>query len=390
MLFNIDRARKAMSRQGLDFLVSTTSENVLYTSDLCWFDKAVSEKLFPMMTVVPYDRDVEPTVIAPKALCGYALLDGTWIQDLRFYGELKFAVVDRDATLTEIERTYAERMRGKTGETGSDRFKLLDNTLREKASPGARIGVDLLDPALPKEYSWKEIPQMFTEIKMVKTEEEIRRMTHAIRINEDSISVLQEALRRNEEQSAIKKMIGEKIASCGGQPVVIDIGMGRNGGTLYLPHPEYRANEGDLVKYDCMLTYEFYWSDFSRTISIGSPNSRTGKFFEAMTSIGDRIIEMARPGIRTDELFSEGIRVGREKLPDFDADQLGHGVGINCREAPMIEPGDKTILEPGMIVNVETPRFLVGGFGFNMEDPLLITENGSKRISTLPRELFIA
>jgi Xaa-Pro aminopeptidase len=59
-------------------------------------------------------------------------------------------------------------------------------------------------------------------------------------------------------------------------------------------------------------------------------------------------------------------------------------------EAPIIEPRDETILEAGMMLNIETPRFFVGGFGFNMEDPVLVTEDGCKRISTLPRELFTA
>jgi len=386
LLFNIDRARKAMEKQGFDFLVSTTSENVLYTSDICWFNTDVSQKLFPMVTLIPYETDLEPTLIAPKSLCSCTTPDSTWIRDVRHYGEFKFATADKEATLSPTERKYLDIVQGR----GTDRFKLLQEVLEQKASRQARIAVDVYDPAFPKEYSWKQAPEILTEVRMIKTDEEIERMMHAFRISEETVNVLLEGLRKNERQSVITRMIEESIASQGGHAVVIDIAMGRSGGMVYAPHPEYRARRGELVKYDCMMTYKFYCSDLSRMISVGLPDSYSRQLFEAMSSVGDRIIEIAKPGIRTSELFSEGMRTARDKLSDFDAQNLGHGLGITFREPPMIELADETLLEPGMIVVVETPHFVVGRFGFNMEDPILITVNGCKRISTLPRELFIA
>ena len=386
MLFNIDRARKAMANRGFDFLVSTTSENVLYTSDVCWFDTDVSQKLFPMVTVIPYESGLAPTLIAPKSLCSYITPDSTWIRDVRYYGEFKFATVDKGATPSPIEREYLDIMQ----RSDTDRLeKSLNEVLDEIAFHKAKIGVDAYDPAFPQEFSWKQAPEIFTETRMVKTDEEIERMTHAFRISEESVSVLLEGLRKNERQPVMTRMIEEKIASCGGRAVVVDIAMGRNGGMPYAPHPEYRAKKGDLVKYDCMMTYKFYCSDLSRMISIGPPNSYSREFFDAMSSAGDRVMEMARPGVKASDLFSEGVRMARDKLSDFDAQNLGHGLGITFREPPMIEPADDTLLEPGMILVVETPRFVVGRFGFNIEDPILITGNGCKRISTLPRELFI-
>jgi Xaa-Pro dipeptidase len=67
--------------------------------------------------------------------------------------------------------------------------------------------------------------------------------------------------------------------------------------------------------------------------------------------------------------------------------RVGHGMGIMFHEAPWIEAGDQTILEPGMIASSE-PSITIPGFaGYRIADTVLITADGPDSLTHYPRKL---
>ena len=56
----------------------------------------------------------------------------------------------------------------------------------------------------------------------------------------------------------------------------------------------------------------------------------------------------------------------------------GHGIGVECYDFPSIAPGDKTVLEPGMTLCVETPFYELGWGGVQIEDTIVIEETGAR------------
>ena len=69
------------------------------------------------------------------------------------------------------------------------------------------------------------------------------------------------------------------------------------------------------------------------------------------------------------------------------APQAGHGIGRDVHEPPYLAPWDDTILAPGMVIDLE-PAMRVAGVGsVNIEDMVLVTENGCETLTDHPREL---
>ena len=78
----------------------------------------------------------------------------------------------------------------------------------------------------------------------------------------------------------------------------------------------------------------------------------------------------------------------RQGLP-FSMPHVGHGMGIGLHEYPMLEPGNDTPLEVGMVINVE-PMALIASRreGYHTEDLAAVTETG-RRLLTPPQERLL-
>jgi Xaa-Pro dipeptidase len=74
-------------------------------------------------------------------------------------------------------------------------------------------------------------------------------------------------------------------------------------------------------------------------------------------------------------------------MSDYLLHRVGHGMGIMFHEAPWVESGDQTILEPGMITSSEPAIFVPGFAGYRIADTVLITAEGPDSMTLYPRKL---
>mgnify|MGYP001803717584 FL=1 len=70
--------------------------------------------------------------------------------------------------------------------------------------------------------------------------------------------------------------------------------------------------------------------------------------------------------------------------------RTGHGLGSEVHEPPYITGNSDVVLEEGMVFTVEPGIYLPGKFGIRLEEVAVVTSNGCRILSTLPRDLFIA
>ena len=66
---------------------------------------------------------------------------------------------------------------------------------------------------------------------------------------------------------------------------------------------------------------------------------------------------------------------------------LGHGIGMEIHEAPRVSGASKAVAEPGMVFTVEPGIYIPGLGGVRIEDDVLVTKNGRRILSSLPKVL---
>ena len=65
----------------------------------------------------------------------------------------------------------------------------------------------------------------------------------------------------------------------------------------------------------------------------------------------------------------------------------GHGIGLMVHEGPSLSALSKQRVETGMVITIEPGVYVPGWGGIRIEDMVLVTADGHRVLTSLPREL---
>ena len=151
------------------------------------------------------------------------------------------------------------------------------------------------------------------------------------------------------------------------------------------------------VMIDLATVMNGYHMDETRMFAIGSMPDKALKACRAAIQIHDSVLEKVRPGITTGELFLHAETIagslGYNEYflgpPGYKVSFIGHGVGLELVEQPIIARGKKEQLEPGMVFALEPKMLFPNEFSAGIESVFAVTETGARIISRVPAEIFI-
>ena len=142
---------------------------------------------------------------------------------------------------------------------------------------------------------------------------------------------------------------------------------------------DYVTQPGDLAEFDVSPRYNGYWADMANVMVIGqAPSEIQKKYARAARDSWYSAAEALRPGRKANEIY-EAARKAYDKYGLKLGHYAGHGIGTTVNEAPWFVPGDETVLEPGMVVCIETGAYAEEATG-KCEKSLVIQESGEPEI----------
>lgn len=163
----------------------------------------------------------------------------------------------------------------------------------------------------------------------------------------------------NNAEPSFKKVDGYKYSTC------INV----NDGLVHGIPNKYVLKKGDLVKIDLGVFYNGFHTDTSATKEIST--SKEKAFIQAGILCIDKAIQKCVPGNRLGDVSHEMQRVIESKGYTVSRDLVGHGIGKDLHEDPLIppygKPGTGIVLKEGMVLALE-----------------IIYQKGSHHIKTLP------
>ncbi|WP_116645824.1 M24 family metallopeptidase [Mycobacterium kubicae] len=245
--------------------------------------------------------------------------------------------------------------------------------------------------------------------KVVKTQDELACMRNAIRITDEAMVDVHQALAPGIRQIDLSASFVRRAFELGATASMLEPiwqvmpqskadGVWTTHGDLALPllTTERELAAGDVLWTDVSITYHGYCSDFGRTWIVGQdPTPRQQAQFDRWYEIMTAVLGVARAGASAADLGRAAIAANggtRPWLPHF---YLGHGIGVNAAEMPMIgtdlgeEFDERFVLQPGMVLVLEPVVWEDGTGGYRSEEVLVITEDGWERLTNYPYDPYV-
>ncbi len=180
-------------------------------------------------------------------------------------------------------------------------------------------------------------------------------------------------------------------------PTPYDFAMGGEGLSPALPIGcnGSEIKNGMTVMVDVNGNYTGYMTDMTRVFSLGNVDDLALKAHQCSIRIAKELSQLGKPGVEAKKLYERAIEiVTAENLSHLfmghrqQAGFIGHGVGIEVNELPIISPRSSDILAEGNVIALE-PKFVIPQIGaVGIENTYIVTPNGMVSITKAPEEII--
>ncbi len=152
--------------------------------------------------------------------------------------------------------------------------------------------------------------------------------------------------------------------------------------------------EGESVMVDVNGNYTGYMTDMTRTYTVGNINALAMKAHRCSVEICREVSAMAIPGTETKDMYHRAEEMAREAgLYEYfmghrqKAGFVGHGVGIEINEQPVIAPRSRDIIQTGNVFALE-PKFVIPHVGaVGIENTYAVTPQGVRCLTNAPEDI---
>ncbi|MDS9471095.1 Xaa-Pro peptidase family protein [Sporosarcina pasteurii] len=242
------------------------------------------------------------------------------------------------------------------------------------------------------EAELKPVSGIVEKLRMVKTTEELEILQQAAKIADDAfqhiIDYIRPGITELDVSNELEFFMRKQGATSSSFSIIVASGL-----RSALPHgvaTDKVIESGDFVTLDYGALYNGYISDITRTVAVGEPSEKLKEIYAVTLEAQERALQSIKPGMTG----IEADRIAREYIAskgygEAFGHSTGHGIGLEVHEGPALSFRSETVLEPNMVVTVEPGIYLPEIGGVRIEDDIVITEDGNKRLTFATKELLI-
>ena len=243
----------------------------------------------------------------------------------------------------------------------------------------------------PLSVTLKDAPAIVERARMVKDNDELRRIRAAVTLGaklfDRAVEVIRPGITEDEVAGEMEMAARRGGAEEMSFPTII-----ASGARSALPHG--RASR-QVIAANAFVVCDFgvilsgYCSDQTRTVWVGKTSNDARQVYQAVREAQQAAIEAVRPGIAVGEVDAAARKVLRKAgLGRYFTHSTGHGVGLEIHESPRVAAGQKEILQPGMVITIEPGVYFPGKWGVRIEDMVVVTAGGCEVLTPTSKEFL--
>ncbi len=236
-----------------------------------------------------------------------------------------------------------------------------------------------------------ETENLIEKQRMIKDETEIEKIKKACSITDDCFTYLKSYIKKGMTEKQIAKEIENFFIQNGAEGVAFDtiVASGENSSMPHAVPTDRKIMSGDIITIDFGCKYKGYCSDMTRTIFIDFVQDYIKPVYDLVLKNQNLTLKEYYDGANV-RILSKMVD-NDFKLNHFNLiHALGHGVGLETHEEPIISSrrGD-FLLRENMVVTDEPGIYISGKFGVRIEDTVLITKKGAQTLTNSSKDYII-
>ena len=231
------------------------------------------------------------------------------------------------------------------------------------------------------------------ELRLVKGSEEVELMEKATTIAETAVQETLPHMHGDMTEREIASLLTINLLRTGSEPELPFNPIVASGPNSALPHAtptDRKLKQGDLLLLDWGARHGGYISDLTRTYALGKVDDELKEIHSIVLRANEAGRGAIAPGIPCSKVDGDARSViDAAGYGDHFIHRTGHGIGLETHEPPYIREDNERTLIKSMTFTVERGIYLPGKGGVRIEDDIVVTEDGGRSLSTLPRELEV-
>ncbi|NJP04347.1 MAG: aminopeptidase P family protein [Chloroflexaceae bacterium] len=246
--------------------------------------------------------------------------------------------------------------------------------------------------ALRGSVATRDASGVLARLRMVKDAAELAAMETAVQIIEHALQQVLEQIRPGITERQLGAIWTQAINAAGADAPSFDciVASGPNSALPHHGQSKRPLQHGDLIVLDGGARYRGYVSDITRTVALAEPGETARVIYELVRRANAAGQAAVRPGV-TGEQIDRAVRqvIIDGGYADAFVHRTGHGLGLECHEAPYLTDGSQQALPVGTTFTIEPGIYLPGLGGVRIEDDMVITADGGRSLTSFTRELLI-
>lgn len=236
----------------------------------------------------------------------------------------------------------------------------------------------------------QETEKFIEKQRMIKDEEEIRKIRKACELTDKCFEHLLEYIKVGKTEKEIALEIERYFKLNGADGISFEpiVASGKNSSKPHATATDKKIDLGDVITLDFGCKYEGYCSDMTRTIFVGYIPEEVKKVYDLVL----------KNQLQTEKELKHGANIKTiSKMVENDFEfngydlihSLGHGVGLDIHEYPSINGKNDNVLKEKMVITNEPGIYIPGKFGVRIEDTVLIGKECSENLTKSSKEYII-